>query len=198
MFRKLRQQFSTNCLPTGNKWKKNTILSGLDGRPQDNASILSRHRSWIKMNSSQCHLHSRSLVPEHRGVIVGYLELELEGQSCLVDDVDRGFMKIDQLGHMTKEDPEKYCFNRFFPIARRGTSFSKQFQKNFGNLLVKLLAFHQLAPAFRSNSWRLVCISNDSPKQNCSVSHKIVGISLLSFSCNVNVFFYAYCRPCIC
>ena len=127
-------------------------------------------------------------------MIVGCLELELEGQSCLVDDVDRGLMKIDQLGHMTKEDPEKYCFNRFFHIdSPKGTGHpsANGSKKKFGNLLAKLWLFHQLAPAFRSNSWRFGLYLQRLPQKDfCSVSLKIVGRSLLSFFLAMLTFFF--------
>ena len=51
---------------------------------------------------------------------MGCLYVEIEGQSCLVDNVVRGLMKISQIDHfgrMTKKEPEKYFPNRFFTIA---------------------------------------------------------------------------------
>ena len=44
------------------------------------------------------------------------LYIEIEGQSCLVDSVDRVLVEIDQLGRMPKKSIQKniYIFS-FFP-----------------------------------------------------------------------------------
>ena len=48
-------------------------------------------------------------------MIVDFVYLEIEGQSCLEDNVDRGLMKIDQSGRMMKKEPEITIFSLFFP-----------------------------------------------------------------------------------
>ena len=48
--------------------------------------------------------------PEQRGVAMGFLYLEIEGQPCLVGSVDRGLMKnrqIDLLDRMTQKREKK-------------------------------------------------------------------------------------------
>ena len=70
--------------------------------------------------------------PERRGAIVGCLYLEIEGQSWLVDTVDRGLMKIDQLGCLTKKEAENILNCFVFIIAtvlETWKYFRKQFQK---------------------------------------------------------------------
>ena len=51
-------------------------------------------------------------------------------------------MKIDQLGRLTKKEPEKKVFNRFLPIATALEISAKTSEKKFGKLLDKLSAFH--------------------------------------------------------
>ena len=85
-----------------------------DGRPQDNASNLSRSRAWIEMNSPGL---SPTLIlprPERRGVTAGCLYLEIEGQMCFVGSVDHGLMKnkID-LSRGTKKKREKNILEIF-------------------------------------------------------------------------------------
>ena len=46
---------------------------------------------------------------------MGCLYLEIEGQSWLVDNVDRGLMKVDQLDRLTKIN--KIIFDDFFVPA---------------------------------------------------------------------------------
>ena len=51
---------------------------------------------------------------------MGCLYLEIEGQSCLLDNVDQGFMKhrqIDLSDRMTIERVRNKYFYRFSPIA---------------------------------------------------------------------------------
>ena len=51
---------------------------------------------------------------------MGCLYLEIEGQSCLLDDVDQGLMKnrqFDLLDYMTKKRAKQIKTKRFFPIA---------------------------------------------------------------------------------
>ena len=48
--------------------------------------------------------------PEQRGVTLGCLYLEIEGQSCLLGSVDQGLMenrKIDLLDRMTQKRARK-------------------------------------------------------------------------------------------
>ena len=72
---------------------------------------------------------------------MGCLYLEIEGQSYSVDNVDRGLMKNDQLGHMTKEH-EKYYFNQFFPTATVLGIFRRAIPKpSLEKIMVKLSAF---------------------------------------------------------
>ena len=75
-------------------------------------------------------------------MIVGCLYLKTKGQSWLVDHIDRSLMKIDQLGRLTKKEPEKKVFNRFLPIATALEISAKTSKKKFGKLLDKLSAFH--------------------------------------------------------
>ena len=51
---------------------------------------------------------------------MGCLYLEIEGQSCLVGNVDQGLMKnrqIDLLGRMTRKRAKKKNGRHIFPIA---------------------------------------------------------------------------------
>ena len=69
--------------------------------------------------------------------------LEMEGRSCLLDNVDQGLMKnrqIDLSDRKTKE-PEKIC-QSFSPLneVTRNLSANNP-KKNFGNVLAKLWAF---------------------------------------------------------
>ena len=77
---------------------------------------------------------------------MGGLYLEIEGQSCLVDNVDRVLIKnlrIHQLGRITKKEPEKHIFCSFFPHGDDDGHLSASNSKNkFENVLVKLSAFH--------------------------------------------------------
>ena len=60
------------------------------------------------------------LRPEPRGVVIGCLYLEIEGQSWLVGGVDQGLMKtrqIDWLDRMTKHRASKKYIWSFFPIV---------------------------------------------------------------------------------
>ena len=65
------------------------------------------------------------------------LSLKIEGQSWLVDSsVDRDFMKIGQLGRLTKKEPERNIFNfllHFGPHRRRENPFSKILGENSFN-----------------------------------------------------------------
>ena len=103
--RKLRQKLSIVS-----RRAKNRILRECDRRPQDNTSNLSRPRASIEMNSSA--LSPTLMWPclERRGVTMGCLYLEIEGQSCLVGSVDYGLMKnrqTDLLDRMTKKRAKK-------------------------------------------------------------------------------------------
>ena len=56
--------------------------------------------------------------PEQRGVTVGCLNLEIEGQSCLLGSVDQGVMKNRQcylLDRMTTKRAKKYILAIFTP-----------------------------------------------------------------------------------
>ena len=64
-------------LPTGEKQN----LRGCGGRPQNNTSNLSRPRAWIEMDSSALSPTLMWPCPERRGVTMGCLYLEIEGQS---------------------------------------------------------------------------------------------------------------------
>ena len=44
---------------------------------------------------------------ERRGVTLGCLYLEIEGQSCLVDSVDQGLMKNSQIDLLDRMTPKK-------------------------------------------------------------------------------------------
>ena len=74
---------------------------------------------------------------------MGCLYLEIEGQLCLVDNVDRGLMEIGQIGpHDQKRARNNIC-KRFFPIATVLDIFPANNSKNkCGKGLVKLSAFH--------------------------------------------------------
>ena len=116
MCRKLIQKLSTSI---AFQRAKNIILRRCDRRPQDNTSNLSRPRAWIEMNSSTLSPLMRPC-SERRGVTMGCLYPEIEGQSCLVGSVDRGLVKnrhIDLLDRITKKRSTKKYFNRFCPIA---------------------------------------------------------------------------------
>ena len=114
MCRKLGQKFSIVS-----QRAKNRILRGCDGRPLDKTSNLSRPRAWI-MESSALSPTLMWPCPERRGVTMGCLYLEIEGQSCLLDDVDQGLMKnrqIDLLDRRTQKRGRKKRFRRISPIA---------------------------------------------------------------------------------
>ena len=88
-----------------------------DGRPQDITSNLSHPRAWIEMNSSALSTTLMWPCPEQRGVTMGCLYLDIEGQSCLVGSVDQGSMKnrqIDLFDRMTKKRARK-TFSSYFP-----------------------------------------------------------------------------------
>ena len=56
--------------------------------------------------------------PERRGVTMGCLYLEIEGQSCLVGSVDQGLMNIrhfDLLDRMTQKRARKIILVTFSP-----------------------------------------------------------------------------------
>ena len=116
MCRKLRQK-----LPVIFQRAKSRILRGCGGRPQDNTSNLSRPRTWIEMNSSPLSPALTWPCPERRGVTMGCLYLEIEGQSCLVGSVDQGLMKngrIYLLDRMTQKRARNDNYlSHFFPIA---------------------------------------------------------------------------------
>ena len=66
--------------------------------------------------------------PERRGVNMGCLYLEIEGQSCLVGSVDQGLIKnrqIDLLDRMTQRKSKKKKIPIFSPQRRYPESFSK-------------------------------------------------------------------------
>ena len=88
------QTRTLDCLPAG---KKNN-LSGLDERPQNSAGNLSRPKAWINMNSSTLLPSLMWPCPERRALVVGCLDLEIEGQSWSLDNIDGGLMEIDKLG----------------------------------------------------------------------------------------------------
>ena len=94
---------------------------GCDGRPQDNTSNLLRPRALIEMNSSALSPTLMWPCPERRGVTMGCLYLEIEGQSCLVGSVDQGLMKDrqnDLLDRMTKTRAKiNEHFSHFITIA---------------------------------------------------------------------------------
>ena len=80
---------------------------------------------------------------ERRAVTMGCLYVEIEGQSCLLDNVDHGLLKnrhFDLLDRMTKERARKKILNIFFPVPR-GLSANNSKNK-FGNVLAKLSAVH--------------------------------------------------------
>ena len=63
-------------------------------------------------------------------MIVGCLYLEIEGQSWLVGSVDRGLMKIDQLGRLAKKEVTQILINRIFPIAKVLEIFQQTIKKH--------------------------------------------------------------------
>ena len=81
---------------------------------------------------------------------MGCLYLEIEGRSCLVENVDQGIMQnreIDLLGRMTKTRGRKKYLYRFPPKATLPGLFQQIIPKqNFGNFLAKLSAFHWHRP----------------------------------------------------
>ena len=125
---------------------KNIILSGLDERPQDNTTNLSRPRAWMKMNSPALSPTLMRPCPERRGVIVGCLYLEIEGQSCLVDNVGRGTDETnDKLTIWAASLTKSRKINMFivFPHIDDAGHLSASSSKNkFRNLLLKRSAFH--------------------------------------------------------
>ena len=63
---------------------------------------------------------------------MGSLYFEIEGQSCLVDSVDQGLMKIDKLTNCAarpKKEPEKEYLNRFSPITTVPDIFQQRIAK---------------------------------------------------------------------
>ena len=73
---------------------------------------------------------------ERRGLAVGWLSLDIEGHSRLLDNVDRGLMKIDKLRLWTKKNHNIFV-NSFFSLWRPYERlFSKIPQKGFGNFWV--------------------------------------------------------------
>ena len=66
--------------------------------------------------------------PEQKGVAMGSLYLEIEGQSRLVGSVDQGLIKnrhIDLLDRMTQERARKKYFCHIFPIATLPGTFQQ-------------------------------------------------------------------------
>ena len=66
--------------------------------------------------------------PERRGVAMGCLYFEIEGQSCLMGSVDQGLTKnrqIDLLDRRTPKEPEKKKIVIFSSERRCPESFSK-------------------------------------------------------------------------
>ena len=126
-------------------------MGGCDGKPQDNTSNLSRPRVWIEMNSSALSPTLMWLCPERRGVTMGCLLLEIEGQSCLAGRVDPSLMKnrqINLLDRMTKKRARKKIFLSFFPHSDDTQNLSASDPlKTFGNVLATLSAF----PCHRSD-----------------------------------------------
>ena len=59
---------------------------------------------------------------------MGCLYLEIEGQSCLVSNVDSGLMKnrqIDLLDRMTQKRAKKKHFSHIFPVATLPGTFQQ-------------------------------------------------------------------------
>ena len=113
--RKLRQKLSIVS-----QRAKNRILRGCDGRPQDKTSNLSCSRAWIGINSSALSPTLMRPCPERRGVTLGCVYLELEGQSCFVGIAGQGLKKtrqIDLLDCMTQKRARKKGFSHFSPVA---------------------------------------------------------------------------------
>ena len=61
------------------------------------------------------------------------------------DNAGRGLMETDQLGR-AKNKGRKILLDRFFPIATTGNLSANNSKNKLGNVLVKLLAFHQHRP----------------------------------------------------
>ena len=139
--RKLRQKLSIVS-----QRAKNRTLRGCDGRQQDNTSNLSRPRAWIEINSSALSPTLMWPCPEQKGVTMGCLYLEVQGQSCLVGSVDQGLMKnrlVDLLGRMTQTRARKKHFSNMFPIATLPGIFQQlTLQNKFANFLARLSTFH--------------------------------------------------------
>ena len=146
MCRKLRQK---PCIVS--QRAKHRTLRGCDGRPQDNTSNFSRPGEWIEMNSSALSPTLLWPCPERRWVAMDCPYLEIEGQSCLVDNViNQGLMKIDKSTYywtdnsmmMTKKRARKKKQACFPKATLPGIYQQITPPKKFWDFLAKLAAFH--------------------------------------------------------
>ena len=108
-------------LSTGN----NRTLRVLEGRPQDNTGNPSCPPAWIGMNSPALSPTLMWPYPKRKGLVAGSLYLEVEGQSWLVDNVDRGLRQnLANWAARQKNRSFPFFFSyRFFPRSH-GTAIS--------------------------------------------------------------------------
>ena len=95
--------------------------------------------AWIEMNSSALSPTLMRPCPERRAVSVGCLYFEIEGQSCLVGNVDQGLMKKGQTD-LSDRTTQKRARKKIivFPHSdvTRNLSANNP-KKKFGNFLAK-------------------------------------------------------------
>ena len=97
--------------------------------PQDSKGNLSRPRACINMNPLALSPAFTWVSPGRGGLVVGCLYLDIERQSWLVDNVDRGLMQLDELRRLTKKQRQKQNKNVLSPQRRYENLVSKMPKK---------------------------------------------------------------------
>ena len=117
---------------------RNKVLSGFDGRPQDNAGNLSRPRAWINMMSSSA-LSPTLIWPCPKFVVMkrAAREASLSRDRRSIDVVGQHWPRLDENWQIGPLD-NKNRFTSFFADSD-GTkaSSAKYSQQKFGDLFVQ-------------------------------------------------------------
>ena len=72
------------------------------GRPQDNAGNLSHPRAWIIHELRGAVTYTHVALSERRGLVVGCLYFEIEGQSWVLENANPGLIKNWRIGPLDK------------------------------------------------------------------------------------------------